>query len=161
MHARETIRDRINLIDELASNPRQHERHRELRAQDIHHQREPRSNMGQAREHRGSSYGTEAWRGRGRFGQGLLPRHVTGQQSQSQEKGRWESGGRGPQIEARTATEGIRREGETGKGGKKQVQARSQNLQPTTVIGWVGGEEDLSGEGGYRAGKEDASTTGI
>ena len=151
MRARETSKDMTDEMDELASNPQQPPRHKEPRRQYRHHQPEGQRNMGHPRERRVVSYDTEAGEVRGRTRQMLLEKNAAERRSQSREVGKWEAGGRGPQIEP-TAEDSYWRqmgqehgEGWAGRGG-------GTITEPTgAAIGEAGG--DRNREGGYRGGK--------
>ena len=114
--------------------------------------------MGHPRERRGVSYDTEAGEVRGRTRQMLLSKNAAQRRNQNQQVSRWDTGGRGPQIES-TAEGGCWRqmgqehgEGWEGRGG-------GPITKRTTEGGyWGGRRRDRNREGGYKGGKGIAST---
>ena len=152
MRARDTSKD-MTEMDEPASNPQQQEQHKEPRRQDRHHQPEGRRNMGHPCERRGVSHDTEAGEARGRTRQMFLSKNAAERRSQSQEVGRWEAGGRGPQIEP-TAEDGYWRqmgqehgEGWEGRGG-------GPITEPSAEGGYWGGRRGGPEHGGWIQGGE-------
>ena len=141
IRAREPSKDMADEMDELASSPQRQGRHKEPRGHDTHYQPEEWRDMGHPCEHRGVSYDTEAWEGSGRTRQILLSKNSAERRSQSQEVGRWDAGGRGPQIEP-TAEGGywrqIRRENREGCEGR----GGGPITEPTAEYGYW---EDMTG----------------
>ena len=103
--------------------------------------------MGHPRARRGGLYDTEGGEVKGRTRQMLLSTNAAERRSQSQDVGRWEAGGRSPQIET-TAEDGYWRQ--RGQEHGKGWEGRGGGLitEPTAEDGYWGGRRGEPEQGG-------------